>query len=455
MNLPSRDRCETPVLGQRHICINDDAATSRSAVSTGAEYDKLSKKDYWSLAAEELKSEEHAFEGTIVAVQKAVAQTDGDVVSQLIRATERSHDSMLRKQWRIGLAGKEIVVRDQLEKLLKAVKIFKDLASVAAGLDPTHAAIPWAGVCLIMQLSTNDSDQYAAMVAGAEEVSTIVSRYTEIEFLYVTREDTTLKQEFEALRFLRSIPNLDDPSVVLSDIRRRDAACKDIGEVFNSQDARVRHQEILTIFKLHEEKMYSLIQELHQPRNELTTQQSTDYKKSTGTSPSPRDTQPLPPLLIAAASPSIDALKHVLCVTEDVNMIENGSGGRNALHIAAVANQPKIASVLLMHGVNVHAVAEGGITPLCLACMCGHEEVVRVLIEEGLADPNVRDLSQFTPLHAAATNGHLEVTRLLLEHGADPWLTESTGWTPLNAATIKKNEKVVQALTQAMERQNA
>ena len=85
-------------------------------------------------------------------MQKAVAQTDGDVVSQLIRATERSHDSMLRKQWRIGLAGKEIVVRDQLEKLLKAVKIFKDLASVAAGLDPTHAAIPWAGVCLIMQV---------------------------------------------------------------------------------------------------------------------------------------------------------------------------------------------------------------------------------------------------------------------------------------------------------------
>lgn len=36
------------------------------------------------------------------------------------------------------------------------------------------------------------------MVAGAEEVSTIVSRYTEIEVLYVTREDTTLKQEFEA-----------------------------------------------------------------------------------------------------------------------------------------------------------------------------------------------------------------------------------------------------------------
>lgn len=143
---------QSSFIPSNRICVNDDTATSRSAVSTGAEYDKLSKKDYWSLAAEELRSEEHAFEGAIVAVQKAVAETDGDVVSQLIRATERSHDSMLRKQWSIGLAGKEIVVRDQLEKLLKAVKIFKDLASVAAGLDPTHAAISWAGICLIMQV---------------------------------------------------------------------------------------------------------------------------------------------------------------------------------------------------------------------------------------------------------------------------------------------------------------
>ena len=36
------------------------------------------------------------------------------------------------------------------------------------------------------------------MVAGAEEISTIISRYTEVEVLYVTHEDTTLKQEFEA-----------------------------------------------------------------------------------------------------------------------------------------------------------------------------------------------------------------------------------------------------------------
>lgn len=125
--------------------------------------------------------------------------------------------------------------------------------------------------------------------------------------------------------------------------------------------------------------------------------------------------------------------------------------GRNGLHVAAISNQPKNVSLLLRNGANVHAIAEGGITPITLACMVGHAEIVRVLIEEGNANPNVRDWSQGTPLHAAAINGHLEVTRVLLEHGADPWLSETTGWTPLNAAAIKRHEEVVQMLAQAME----
>ena len=197
-------------------CVNNDAAsTSRKAMSTGADNHIPLKKDYWLLAVEKLRAEEPALRSAITAVQEAAATTGDNVVSQLILATERSRDTLLAKQWKFGLGGKEIVVRDQLDKLVKAVQIFRDLGSAAAGIDPLHAGLPWAGICLIMQvrerfpliedvrlthsqLATNDSDQYAAMVAGAEEVSTIISRYNQIEILYVAREETTLKQEFEA-----------------------------------------------------------------------------------------------------------------------------------------------------------------------------------------------------------------------------------------------------------------
>jgi N-terminal domain of NWD NACHT-NTPase len=46
-------------------------------------------------------------------------------------------------------------------------------------------------------VATNDSEQYAAMVAGVEEIVTIVARYSQIEALYLSRPKTILKQEFE------------------------------------------------------------------------------------------------------------------------------------------------------------------------------------------------------------------------------------------------------------------
>ncbi len=46
-------------------------------------------------------------------------------------------------------------------------------------------------------MATNDSEQYAAMVAGVEEIVAIVARYQQIEALYLLRSETVLKQDFE------------------------------------------------------------------------------------------------------------------------------------------------------------------------------------------------------------------------------------------------------------------
>ena len=166
-------------------------------------------------------------------------------------------------------------------------------------------------------------------------------------------------------------------------------------------------------------------------------------------------TRPFPPLLAAAASPSINTFKHILDSTSDISMTENGRGARNALHIAAVANQPQNVSLLLRANVNMHARAKRGITPLWLACMCGHREVLRVLIEEGNADSNARDTNLCTPLHAAVMHGHSATTIVLLEYGADLWLIEATKWTALYAAILKGHKEIVKMLTQAMKTPNA
>ena len=54
-----------------------------------------------------------------------------------------------------------------------------------------------------------------------------------------------------------------------------------------------------------------------------------------------------------------------------------------------------------------------------VACEKGHEEVVRVLVEEGGADVNQGDDNGRTPCFMAAMNGHVDIIRLLHEYGAD------------------------------------
>lgn len=64
----------------------------------------------------------------------------------------------------------------------------------------------------------------------------------------------------------------------------------------------------------------------------------------------------------------------------------------------------------------IDAPDELGRTALSLACMNGHEEVVRLLIDIG-ADFNLADYEGNTPLHYASAYNHLVIVQLLLERG--------------------------------------
>jgi ankyrin repeat protein len=58
-------------------------------------------------------------------------------------------------------------------------------------------------------------------------------------------------------------------------------------------------------------------------------------------------------------------------------------------------------------------------TPLTLAAWCGHQEMVRMLVQHGGADVNKYNLpGGLAPLHLAALSGDAEMVRLLLQLGA-------------------------------------
>jgi hypothetical protein len=86
-----------------------------------------------------------------------------------------------------------------------------------------------------------------------------------------------------------------------------------------------------------------------------------------------------------------------------------------------------------------------GYTPLMLASLKGHMEVVRCLLDHG-ATVNERDNTQRTALRTVSSAGLSPVVRLLLERGADPTLADQNGWTPLIAATVRGHLEVVRSL---------
>ncbi|KAL5509700.1 hypothetical protein EMCRGX_G005116 [Ephydatia muelleri] len=63
-------------------------------------------------------------------------------------------------------------------------------------------------------------------------------------------------------------------------------------------------------------------------------------------------------------------------------------------------------------------VLQDGSSPLKAACLNGHLDVVKTLLEAG-ANINQADKKGRSPLYAASCNGHLDVVKTLLEAGAN------------------------------------
>jgi ankyrin repeat protein len=84
-------------------------------------------------------------------------------------------------------------------------------------------------------------------------------------------------------------------------------------------------------------------------------------------------------------------------------------------------------------------------SPLMMAALKGHLELVKQLIERG-ADVNK---TGWTPLHYAATNGHLAIMELLLEQHAYIDAESPNGTTPLMMAAHYGSPAAVKLLLEA------
>ncbi|XP_067158612.1 ankyrin repeat domain-containing protein 27 isoform X2 [Apteryx mantelli] len=119
--------------------------------------------------------------------------------------------------------------------------------------------------------------------------------------------------------------------------------------------------------------------------------------------------------------------------------------GFTPLHMAALHGHSELVSLLLKNGANISAKNAKHAVPLHLACQKGHFQVVKCLMDYN-AKQNKKDIYGNTPLIYACLNGQYETTALLLEHGASVNLSNAKGNTALHEAVIGKNEALVELL---------
>jgi hypothetical protein len=84
-------------------------------------------------------------------VQQAAADAgNADFAVQLLHTTQQGQQALEAK--RITTSSREWVLRDQFDRLVKAVTLFKDIVSATGSIDPLHARLPLAGFFVPMQV---------------------------------------------------------------------------------------------------------------------------------------------------------------------------------------------------------------------------------------------------------------------------------------------------------------
>ncbi|KAM3066135.1 Glycerophosphocholine phosphodiesterase, variant 2 [Clarireedia jacksonii] len=123
------------------------------------------------------------------------------------------------------------------------------------------------------------------------------------------------------------------------------------------------------------------------------------------------------------------------------------------LALATKSNFKTIVRLLVDAGVDVNWQDATGETALHVAARFGHEECAEVLLR-GTPDQKVNfELAEnsfaWTPLHIACVDGHLNVVELLISAGADLKRPDASGWTAKEHAALRGHMDIADILAEA------
>lgn len=74
-------------------------------------------------------------------------------IVELVGLTEKVQKECEERAWKFPFKGRDIILRDVAGKAIYWLKAFKEVGDIAVSYDPVHAALPWAGVRFLLQVS--------------------------------------------------------------------------------------------------------------------------------------------------------------------------------------------------------------------------------------------------------------------------------------------------------------
>ena len=131
----------------------------------------------------------------------------------------------------------------------------------------------------------------------------------------------------------------------------------------------------------------------------------------------------------------------------DVNCVGElfSAHGYTPILLATINGHKDVVRFLLEKGANPSKAYKDGETPLHSSARCGRKYMVQLLLD-GEADPNMADTEGTTPLQVAAYFGHKDVVELLMDRRADPNKANKDSVTPLHKATQWGDKDAIQLL---------
>lgn len=76
------------------------------------------------------------------------------LIQDVIKIVEEKRDLCAEKQWKFHTGSVSAPLRDSFGRIAAWINKFRDVGTIMMQYDPTHAAIPWAAIRFVLEVSS-------------------------------------------------------------------------------------------------------------------------------------------------------------------------------------------------------------------------------------------------------------------------------------------------------------